>query len=266
MNLINRTLAVLLLTLLFNAQGQAQLSEEELAKIAQNPLANLISLPFQNSTYTKIGPFDRTQNILKFQPVIPFAEGKIIARAIVPLIRQPDIFGETGATSGFGDINLTAFYTTKLGEVNIGVGPIVNLPTAKENLGFQEWGVGPSIVAVVKPGNFVMGALVNNVWSVESNDVSNMLIQLFINYNLPDGNYLTTAPAISANWKAPENNKWTVPLGLGAGKILKIGGKIPLNVSAGAYYNVVRPDLTGSDWSFNVGATVLLPTAMFKKK
>lgn len=268
MKLMIRSLAVLLLTLTFLSRSQAQLSEEELAKIAQNPLANLISLPLQYSINTGVGPFDRTQQIFKFQPVIPFAEGKIVTRVIVPFVSQPDIFRESGTTSGISDINLTAFYTTSIGEVKLGFGPVVNFPTAKENLGPQEWGLGPSLVAVIKPGDFVMGALINNVWSVENDNLNSMLIQLFVNYNIPnsDGAYLTTAPAITANWNARDNNKWTVPLGLGVGKIVKIGGQLPLNLSAGAYYNVERPNLVGSDWSFKLGATVLLPTVILKKK
>lgn len=243
----------------------AQLSEEELAKIAQNPLANLMSLPIQNSFNTGIGPKDRTQYIMNFQPVIPFAEGKIITRTVVPLVNQPNILDESGSTTGFSDITFSAFYTTSIGEVNIGLGPVLNFPTAKEGLGAGEWGVGPTMVVVVKPGNFVMGALINNIWSIQNDDINQMLIQLFINYNFENGTYLTTAPAITSNWNASPDNRWTVPLGLGAGKIVKLGGKIPLNVQAGAYYNVEKPRFLGSDWSFKLGATLLLPTAMFKK-
>lgn len=266
MTRIIRSLAVLLLTLTVLSNSYAQLSEEELAKIAQNPLANLISLPFQNSINTDVGPFDRTQNIFKFQPVFPFADGKVITRLVIPIVRQPDVFHESESSTGLSDINFTAFYTSSVGEVNLGVGPIINFPTAKDNLGPQEWGLGPSLVAVVKPGNFVMGALVNNVWSVENDNLNSMLIQLFINYNLPSGTYLTTAPAITANWKADRDNTWTIPLGLGIGKIVKIGGQIPLNLSGGAYYNVISPDFVGSKWSFKLSATVLLPTTIFKKK
>lgn len=246
--------------------AKAQLSEEELAKIAQNPLANLISLPFQNSINTGIGPNDRTQYLMKFQPVVPFAEGKVIVRAIVPYVSQPSLLGESGSTNGFSDINLTAFYVASAGEAKIGFGPIINFPTAKDGLGAKEWGLGPSLVAVIKPGNFVMGALINNVWSLESDNINKMLIQLFINYNLPNGTYLTSAPAITANWNARPGNKWTVPLGMGVGKIMKLGGKLPLNLQAGAYYNVEKPQFIGEDWSIKIGATILLPTAIFKKK
>ncbi|MCB0629752.1 MAG: hypothetical protein R2824_14750 [Saprospiraceae bacterium] len=256
---------IFLISFTFQQSIQAQLSEEELARIAQNPLANLMSIPIQNNFNTGMGLSDRTQYIMNFQPVIPFAEGKVITRLIVPFVSQPDLFRENGATTGFSDINLTAFYTTSLGEAKIGIGSIINFPTAKEGLGAQEWGLGPSLVAVIKPGNFVMGALVNNVWSVESDAINQLLIQCFVNYNLPSGTYLTTAPAITANWNARPNNRWTIPLGMGLGKVFKLGGKLPVNVQGGAYYNVERPALTGAEWSFKFGATLLLPTALFKK-
>ena len=50
----------------------AEMNQEELAKAAQNPVANMISLPLQNNTNFGIDPHDRTQNVLNIQPVAPF--------------------------------------------------------------------------------------------------------------------------------------------------------------------------------------------------
>ncbi len=44
---------------------------EELARAAQNPVASLISLPFQNNTNFNFGPQEKTQNVLNIQPVPP---------------------------------------------------------------------------------------------------------------------------------------------------------------------------------------------------
>jgi hypothetical protein len=55
------------------APAQAEMSAEELAKLAQNPVGNLISLPFQNNTNLNFGPEKGTQNILNIQPVIPIS-------------------------------------------------------------------------------------------------------------------------------------------------------------------------------------------------
>ena len=265
MKTIVRSLAALLLALTFCATSQAQLSQEELAKIAQDPLANLISAPLQNQTNFGIGPLDRTQHETKLQPVIPFADGKIIARVVVPFYDQPDLFAENGSTKGFGDVSLSAFYANKGEKVSWGIGPIISLPTAKEGLGVKEWALGPSFVAVTKTGNWVIGGLFQQVWSVESNALNGFKFQPFVNYNLPKGNYLTTSPSITANWNGTNGEKWTVPLGMGVGKIIKPEKFLPVNLQAGAYYNVEKPAFTGADWSLRLSATFMIPTAFFKK-
>jgi hypothetical protein len=91
-------------------------SDEDLAKKAQNPIANMISLPLQNNTSFNIGPYDRTQNVLNIQPVIPLYDGKLVTRTILPIITQPDYASESGSTTGLGDLSLTAFYVPKSGE------------------------------------------------------------------------------------------------------------------------------------------------------
>ena len=74
------------------ATSQAEMTAEELATLAQNPVGNLISLPFQNNTNFDVGPRDGTQNILNIQPVLPIAlndDWNLITRTIMPLIWQP---------------------------------------------------------------------------------------------------------------------------------------------------------------------------------
>ncbi|NAY91297.1 neuromedin U [Muricauda sp. JGD-17] len=247
-----------------NQHIYGQLTEEDLAKIAQDPIANIISIPFQNNTTFGIGPFDRTLSITNLQPVIPMADGKIIARVILPIVNQPNVFAESGNFNGIGDVNLSVFYTKK-GKVSWGVGPVFNLPTAGDNLGIQEWGVGPSVVGVVKPSNWVIGMLINNVWSLESDNAA-FTVQPFINYNLPNGYYLSTSPKVVANWQADSDNRWTIPVGIGFGKIVKPKGFLPFNIQVGADYLMESPELSGGDWTFKFTFTALIPKVIFKKK
>jgi hypothetical protein len=51
----------------------AQESEEDLAKMTQNPVSDLISVPFQNNWNFDVGPRDKTQYVLNIQPVWPFS-------------------------------------------------------------------------------------------------------------------------------------------------------------------------------------------------
>jgi hypothetical protein len=238
----------------------------DLAKQTQNPVADLISVPFQNNTNFGIGPHDRIQNVLNIQPVIPFGLSEnwnLIARIIAPVIYQPDIFEESGGSNFLGDINATAFLAPKdSGEIIWGVGPVMLFPTAsKEEYGSKKWGLGPSAVVLTMNGPWVVGVLANNIWSVagdeERGDINQMLVQYFINYNLPDGWVISSAPIITANWEADSDSKWTVPFGGGVGKLFRIG-KLPINGSLHYYYNAKKPEF-GADWTLRAQIQLLFP-------
>ncbi len=226
---------------------------EALAKAAQNPLASMISLPFQLNTNFDFGPLDETQYVLNIQPVYPVSlndDWNLITRTILPIISQPAFGQGQSRETGIGDIQFTAWFSpTKptTGGWIWGVGPVLQLNTASDDrLGQGVWGLGPSAVALKMTGPWAIGGLLNNVWSMSEDsgraDVNQLLFQPFINYNFPDhpGRYLTFAPIITADWEASDD-KWLVPLGLGIGQITKIG-KRPVNMQASFYYNVVRPD------------------------
>ena len=259
--------ALMAFVILTAAPGYTQeQSQSDLAKKAQNPIANLISLPLQNNTNFGIGPSDETQNILNIQPVWPFSisdNWNLITRTILPVVSQPNILtGGEGRINGLGDATFTGFFSPKgSGNVTWGVGPVFLIPTATDDaLGSDKWGAGASVVVLTMPGHWVVGSLISNVWSFAGSgdqDVDLFTWQYFINYNLVDGWYLTSAPIITANWEADSGNKWTVPFGGGAGKIFKIG-KQPVNGQASAYYNVEKPD-SGPDWQLRLQLQFLFP-------
>jgi hypothetical protein len=253
--------------MMFAAPGFAAMNATELAKLAQNPVGNLISVPFQNNTNLHYGPEEGTQNVLNIQPVIPISvnsEWNIITRTIVPIISMPALAPGDSRTNGIGDTQFTAFLSpANPGHWIWGVGGIVQIPTNSNTvLGNDNWGLGPSVVMLrLEKGNpWVYGALVNNVWSVGSSDsesYNNGLIQPFLNYNFKGGLYLTSAPILTVNWKADSGNKWTVPLGGGVGKIFHFG-KLPVNTQLSAYNNVVTPD-NGADWQIRVQVQLMFP-------
>jgi len=269
----------------------------DLQKAVQNPVASLISVPVQNNSNFGIGPLDRTQNVLNIQPVIPIRASEnwnLIIRWIVPVIWQPapgtanlEVFGieentppylaaqavqKSAGVFGFGDMTPSFFFSpAKPGKLIWGVGPVFVLPTATSRvLGQGKLSMGPSIVALVQPGKWTVGALLNNVWSVagpsDRSDVKQMTLQYFVNYNLKKGWYLSSAPVVSANWKASSGNVWTVPVGGGLGRILRLGLQ-PVNISAQFYGNAAHPS-SGSPWGMRLQIAFLfpkLPPAMKEK-
>ncbi len=243
-----------------------QESVDELRKAAQNPVASMISVPFQNNTDFNIGPDNKTKNTLNIQPVIPFElndEWNLITRTIMPLVSQPDLFPGQERTFGLGDTAFTAFLSPKEpGKIIWGAGPMVLLPTATDDmLGADKWALGISGVALTMVDNWVIGGLVSNIWSVAGsgdNDINLFTFQYFVNYNLPDGWYLTSAPIITANWEADSDNKWTVPFGGGFGRIFKIGNQ-PVNAQLSGYYNVETPDNFGAEWQMRAQIQFMFP-------
>jgi hypothetical protein len=242
--------------------------EKDLAKKIQNPVADLISVPFQNNTTYNIGPNDRAANTLNIQPVIPVHLSEdvlLISRIIVPIVYQPTLTSPGGGSSGVGDTNPTFFLAPANATKFIwGVGPVFLLPTATQTaLGTGKWSVGPAAVALVQTKHWTVGALANQVWSFAGLDnrssVSLMTVQYFVNYNLAHAWYLSSSPILTFNWKASDGNEWTVPFGGGVGKIIKLG-KLPLNGQVQAYYNLRSANATEiGSWQVRLQLAFLFP-------
>ena len=275
-------------------------NQEALAKAAQNPIASMISIPIQwNATPgTQWAPnsldpkakHDRVLNVVNVQPVYPFKlsdDWTLVTRTIVPFLGIPFADPEIGVTStgdpylkrwdqenrvGLGDINPTAFFVPTLeGDFTIGFGPTLSAPVSDVPLSSGKWPLGPALVGVYTKGPWVVGGLVNNMWSFagdeDRSDVNKMLIQPFINYNLPKGWYISISPIITADWEN-EDQGWTVPIGAGIGRVFRVG-KQPINMSVHGYYNAVKPEIGGEelmgDWTIRTQIQFLIPTSGKKK-
>jgi hypothetical protein len=254
-----------------------------LAKATQNPVASLISVPLQNNSNFGIGTYSRTGDIFNIQPVIPMKLSEkvmLITRIIQPLVWQPYPSQPTGGQAGIGDMNPTFFLSpAKAGKLIYGAGPTFILPTATSpQTGQGKFSLGPSVVALVQPGHWTVGVLINNLFSVAGSshrpDVNQMLLQYFVNYNLNKGYYLTSGPIVTANWNANGSidaatgndvpgGVWTVPFGGGIGQIRRLGFQ-PINWTLQFYGNAVHP-AGGSPWSFKFQIALLYPK-MPKKK
>jgi hypothetical protein len=149
-------------------QPSKEPSSEELVKQTQNPVADLISVPFQNNYNFAAGPkHNHMIYLLNIQPVIPIhitEDWNLIARIITPIINLPSLAPGLGTATGLGDINPTFFLSpAKSGELIWGIGPTFTLPTATDRLlGNGQFSMGPAGVALTMQGHWVFGALMNN--------------------------------------------------------------------------------------------------------
>ncbi len=244
--------------------------KHNLAKASQNPISSLISVPFENNSNFNVGPQDSYQNVLNIKPVIPVKlndNWSLVNRAIVPVIYLDDRFPGQGPGSkfGFADPLYQGFFTpAKPGKFIWGIGPSVQLPMGAKQFSTNKWSLGVNAVGLTMPGHWVIGALVSNIWSVadapggdDDPNVDQFTAQYFINYNMAKGWYVKTTPVVTANWEAPSDQRWTVPVGGGFGRIFKIG-KQPVNLAFQGFWNAVKPDSAG-DWTFQASFTLLFP-------
>ncbi|HVH40738.1 MAG TPA: hypothetical protein VM925_00290 [Labilithrix sp.] len=244
-------------------------NEDKLARDIQNPVSNLSSVFFQNQTEFGIGPYNRVRNTLSLLPTVAISVTRdvaIISRTKLPFVSRPDVQQANGFTSGLGDIIETAFIVPNAtAEVVWGVGPSLLLPTATPSeLGSGKFGVGPTAAVVFRPKPLAFGAVGAQTWSVagasDRRDVNQLTLMPVVIYNLPRGWYLNTSPVITANWNVSSTaDTWTVPVGGGAGKVVVVDD-VPLNVSAAAYWNVLRPDTAfAPSMTAQLQVAILLP-------
>ena len=234
----------------------------DLAKQSANPIASLITLPLQFNFNQGLGEFDRSQFILNIEPVLPVelsSSVTMINRIIIPIINQPDVSSESGSTFGIGNTNYTAFFTpAHPGSIIWGIGPSFTIPSiSSTDLGGTDFGVGASVVVLGMPGEWVLGFLANNIWSYLDSNLNSFLFQYFITFLFKGGWYINTTPTLTANWNAEEGERWTIPFGMGGGKVTHIG-KQHIKFMVGAYYYTSKPT-NGPEWLLQLQLFLLFP-------
>jgi hypothetical protein len=234
---------------------------DELAVKTQNPVGDLISVPFQANWDMGIGDRQATGTILNFQPVMPFnlmPNWNVIFRVIMPLSSQPDTSGVR--FNGLGDTTASLFLTPENpGKTVWGVGPAFLLPTATNNaLGTEKFGFGPTVVLLRQPRPWTLGILANHIWSVDGSldrpGVSQTFLQPFVNYNVGAGLALGASSEISINWK--DDGSTTAPLLFSVSKVTKLANR-PVNLTMAAGPMLSNP--SGADWRFRMAIVFLFP-------
>lgn len=242
-------------------------TDEELAKKLSNPIASLISVPFQYNYDSDYGVADDgKRSFINIQPVIPFdlnPKWNLISRTILPVIDQDDVPPGSGGKSGIGDVVQSLFFSPKAPTADgviWGVGPVLLLPTASDELlGGEQWGLGPTGVALKQQGPWTYGALANHIWSVAGDDdradVNATFLQPFLSYTTPRATTYALNTESTYNW---EVSKWSVPINLTVTQLMKVGDQ-PVSIGGGVRYWAQGPDGGPEGWGARLIMTLLFP-------
>src|SRR5947207_14159771 len=274
-------LSTILAALLLSAQGlhatdapEVEAETDEATKLAKqlaNPIASLISVPFQATEDFGFGPSHNGYKFtLNIQPVIPVSISKdwnVIVRTILPVVSQHDLFyvenlpknsplqPQNRSQDGLSDTTQSFFLSPKNpGPFGLiwGLGPAFLYPTGTNDLlGSGTFSIGPTLVVLKQTGALTMGALMNQLWSVVIDEhrsrLRQMFVQPFLAYTTKTHTTFTLSSESTANWNASsENGKWTVPVIFQISQILKIG-KQPISIQIGGQYYADSPRY-GPDW------------------
>jgi hypothetical protein len=248
----------------FAGPAQAQ-SADELAKKVSNPISSLISLPIQYNYDSGFGDGDGEQSYVNIQPVIPFSISEnwnLISRTIVPVVNQSDFFLGDGSRTGLGNITQSLFFSPKeptAGGLIWGVGPVLQIPTANNDVAPDQWGAGITGVALKQANGWTVGALANQVWSISDEDQfgesSKTFLQPFVSYTTKTATSYGINTEATYDWISEE---WSVPINLTVGQIFMAGGQ-PLQLTGGVRYWADSPPGGADKWGARLILTFLFP-------
>lgn len=242
----------------------------ELAKKAQNPIAAMYSLPVQYNWDQKMGATgDGKRSLTNIQPVLPFSlneEWNLISRTILPVIDQHGLATQGVADeTGIGDVTQSFFFSPKQPTASgwiLGAGPVLLIPTASDEvLGAEQWGAGPTVVALKQANGWTHGVLANHIWGLEGSPaddkekVNQTFLQPFLSYTTGTFTTFGINSESTYDWQARE---WAVPVNLTVTQLLKLGGQ-PLTLQAGPRYWVDSTESGPHGWGFRATITFLFP-------
>jgi hypothetical protein len=254
--------------------NESALSANELAKEISNPVTSIWQLQFQfNNLKLESEDFSPVSgkwvNNLYFQPVMPVSLTKdinLITRPVITVYQSvpyPTTTGSIKRTTHFGDIILAQVLSPARTEPWIvGVGPTWIFPSAGSDLtGQGKWQVGPAVGGGYITSKFMIAAFFQQWWSfagdADRRNTNQLNILPLIYSFFGEGWSVGYSGSILADWKAHGDNRWTVPIGLSTGKVVKLG-ILPVQVQLAGQYFATRP-LGGPKWNVQIQITPVIP-------
>ena len=243
-------------------------SASELNRKLTNPVSSIWSISNQfNNFELNNGQWSNNWN---FQPVMPVSLTKdwnLITRPVMPfynIVPHETASGQFERAAGLGDLALLELLSpAHSGNWVLGAGPTAIFPTAISGFtGQGKWQLGPSMVVGYLTKQFFIGVFPQQWWSIGGQhgrlDTNQMNLQPIATVFFGEGWSIGYSGNILADWNAPSEDVWTVPIGLGLGKVVKFG-RLPVKIQLAVQYMPVHPRISGQEWNVQVSITPVMP-------
>ena len=243
-------------------------SASELNRKLTNPVSSIWSIANQfNNFELNNGQWNNNWN---FQPVMPVSLTKdlnLITRPVMPfynIVPHETAHGQFERAAGLGDLALVELLSpAHSGNWILGAGPTAIFPTATSPFtGQRKWQLGPSFVAGYLTKEYFLGVFPQQWWSIggvhSRPDTNQMNLQPIATIFFGEGWSLGYSGNILADWNAPSEDVWTVPVGLGLAKVVKFG-RLPVKIQLAVQYMPVHPRISGQEWNVQVQITPVIP-------
>ena len=248
-------------------------SESDIAAELSNPNTTLGSFSFFTD-YTAYkgdldGADDASKTTLSLQPSLPYPltdTANLLVRPLIPVILNQEVPSTDGFESfgvDLGDIgfDIAVFNSWSNGFV-FGGGLAGTLPTATEDeLGLNQWLLGPEVIAAYKQPWGVVGLLVSHQWDVAGEDdfdTERTSGQYFYSLQLKDGWQVGAGPTFSYDHEADSGDRWTLPIAIGVSKVTFMG-KMPVRLGIQYWHYVKQADPFGPAFQIRLQVTPVIP-------
>jgi hypothetical protein len=257
------------ITLFYSGVSFSQQTADEIAKKVANPVASMISVPFQFNFAFNINGSGVEENgykmITNIQPILPIPLTKginLINRIIIPVQTQKDVTAWNQKESGLGDILYTAFISPADSKVIFGIGPAFSIPSSTNDfLGTKKLSVGPELAVLGQPGQWTFGGLVNQLWSIAGDknrpDVNAAYFQPFVSYRFAGGFSLGLSSENTYDWKSKQLLSGLASISIS--QVMKFGNKQMASIMVSPLIYYANANVRKPEWGVRTSISLIFP-------